>query len=358
MSDSTITYKCPNCGAALKYSAAQKNMCCEFCDSTFDMETLDSYNEILRQEEEQTQPAWNDYVPHTEQDGREQQLFLCQSCGAQLLTDENTVATICPYCGGTTVLSSRVSGELLPDMVIPFKVEKKQAQEIFARFCKGKFLLPRHFVNEQRLEELTGLYVPFWLFDAKAQADCTYNATTVHTYRRGDYRITDTRHYLVRRQGEAEFCRIPVDGSVKMEDDYMEAIEPFDYRDAIDFDAAYLSGFLADKYDVDSQAAMPRANERIKETAAALLRETVHGYASVTNRSSHVGLSDNQIHYALLPVWMLSTKYKNKIYRFAVNGQTGKMVGELPVDNGRFWGLVGAIAGAVALLGAVLAMFL
>lgn len=356
MPEAEIAYKCPNCGATLTYSAKDEKMKCEYCDSVFDVETLEEYDRTLKKEEDKSEPTWEEY--HASGTQEENTLFNCQSCGAQLLTDANTVATICPYCGGATVLAGRVSGNLLPDLVIPFKIDINDAKARLKTYCKGKILLPKNFMNDQRLESVTGLYVPFWLFDAKADAESTYNATRVHAYRRGDYNITETMHYLVRRAGEAEFERIPVDGSVKMDDAYMEAIEPFDYKDAVDFATAYLSGYLADKYDVDSKAAMPRANERIKGTASTLLRETVHGYSSVTQRYSHVDLSEGRIRYALLPVWMLSTKYKNETYQFAVNGQTGKLVGKLPVSEGRFWGLTAAIAGAITAIGTVLAFFI
>ena len=355
MDEQMIGYKCPNCNATLEYSAKGGKMHCDYCDSDFDVEALKEYDEALKEEkseERNREPEWDAYQ-NEEWTEESKAIFACRSCGAELVADENTAATVCPYCGNATVLAGRLSGTLKPDLVIPFKVEKEQAVAALQQFCRRKPLLPKFFLKEHRLESIQGIYVPFWLFDADADADMTYNATRTRSWRQGDYRITETSHFLVRRGGEIGFDRVPVDGSKKMDDTYMEAIEPFNYSEAVDFATAYLSGYLADKYDVDSAAASPRATERIRESTRQTFRNTVIGYDTVTPRHTSIRLSDNTVHYALMPVWMLNTAYRGKTYTFAMNGQTGKFVGELPVDWLKYWLWTGGIAAAVTLVGVI-----
>ena len=360
MDEQMIGYKCPNCNATLEFNAKLGKMHCDYCDSDFDVETLKEYDEALKEEsaeENQKEPEWGDYE-NSEWEEEGKAIFACRACGAELVADENTAATVCPYCGNATVLTGRLSGMLKPDMVIPFKIEKEQAVEALKKFCKRKPLLPKFFLKDHRVESITGIYVPFWLFDATADADISYNATRVRSWRQGDYRITETSHFLVRRGGEIGFDRVPVDGSKKMDDTYMEAIEPYNYGEAVDFATAYLSGYLADKYDVDSAAASPRATARIKESTEASFRSTVIGYSSVTPRHTSIRLSDSKIHYALMPVWMLNTVYRGKTYSFAMNGQTGKFVGELPVDRLKYWLWTGGITAAVTAIGVISALLM
>ena len=355
-----IGYKCPNCNATLEYHAKNGKMRCDYCDSEFDVDTLKEYDEVLNREKDEAnkeEPSFDRYESE-EWNEESKAIFACRSCGAELLADENTAATVCPYCGNATVLTGRLSGMLKPDLVIPFKIERQQAIDALKKFCKGKPLLPKFFLQDHRIEALTGIYVPFWLYDANTDADISYNATRTRSWRQGDYRITETSHFLVRRAGEIGFDRVPVDGSKKMDDTYMEAIEPFDYSEAVDFATAYLSGYLADKYDVDSDTASPRAAARIRESTERTFRNTVIGYETVVPRYTSVKLTDNRVHYALMPVWMLSTVYRGKTYTFAMNGQTGKFVGQLPVDRLKYWLWTGGIAAAVTLIGVVSALLM
>ena len=198
---------------------------------------------------------------------------------------------------------------------------------------------------------MQGVYVPFWLFDCNADGTVHFNATRVSTWRSGDYRYTKTSHFLVIRGGHMAFEKIPVDASEKMDDSYMDSLEPFDYRELTEFGTAYLSGFLADRFDVSAKDSAPRASRRVKQSLEDGLRSTVHGYASVTTRSTDIHTSDSQVKYAMLPVYILNTKYKDKPYFFAMNGQTGKFVGKLPISWGRFFAWAGGIAAAAVALG-------
>ena len=333
-------YKCPSCGGAIEFDSHSQKMKCPYCDTEFDLETLKKYDEQLSKEAEQKDDIsdWQTDPGKQWQEGETDgmNVYTCKSCGGEIVSDENTGATSCPYCGNPVILTERFRGALRPDMVIPFKLDKKAAKEAYYKHIKGRPLLPKVFRRENHIDEIKGIYVPFWLFDADVAADARYKATKVRTWSDSDYDYTETSYYSVDRSGNMSFVSVPVDGSSRMPDDLMESIEPYKVADAVEFRTAYLSGYLADKYDVDAQQSTDRARERMKESAQDVLRDTVKGYASVIPENTNVRISGGDAKYALYPVWILNTTWRGKKYIFAMNGQTGRMTGDLPVDNGAY----------------------
>ena len=333
-------YKCPSCGGAIEFDSHSQKMKCPYCDTEFDLETLKKYDEQLSREAEQKDDIsdWQTDPGKQWQEGETDgmNVYTCKSCGGEIVSDENTGATSCPYCGNPVILTERFRGALRPDMVIPFKLDKKAAKEAYYKHIKGRPFLPKVFRRENHIDEIKGIYVPFWLFDADVAADARYKATKVRTWSDSDYDYTETSYYSVDRSGNMSFVSVPVDGSSRMPDDLMESIEPYKVADAVEFQTAYLSGYLADKYDVDAQQSTDRARERMKESAQNVLRDTVKGYASVIPENTNVRISGGDAKYALYPVWILNTTWRGKKYIFAMNGQTGRMTGDLPVDNGAY----------------------
>ena len=250
--------------------------------------------------------------------------YICNSCGGEIVTDANTAAAACPYCDSPVVMTEQFAGLLKPDFVIPFQMDAKAAKAALTKHYKGKCLLPKVFKDQNHIEEIKGIYVPFWLFDAEAEADIRYRGTRVQTWSDSDYHYTRTSYYSIRRGGTLAFERVPVDGSSKMADDLMESIEPFDFSDAVDFQTAYLAGYFADKYDVDAEQSTDRANLRVRTSTEDTFSSTVRGYASVIPESSSIRLQNGRAKYALYPVWLLNTSWKGQRYTFAMNGQTGK----------------------------------
>ncbi|MDR0814606.1 MAG: hypothetical protein LBN37_02515 [Bacteroidales bacterium] len=351
-------YKCPNCSGAVSFDSGVQKMKCPYCDAEFEIGALqDCQKEVAEQKPDVF--GWEKYGSQSGTDSIETDELdalasnSCPSCGAEIIGDKNTVATVCPYCGNTQIVRERVKDMLKPDFVIPFKLDKKAAKAALVKFQQGKRLLPSLFQSESRLDSITALYVPFWLFDAGADAQIRYKATKIATWADSDYTYTRTSFYTVLRNGALEFQKVPVDGSEKMDDVYMDSIEPFNYAEMVPFNTAYLSGYLAEKFDVDAEAALPRANERIKKTVEDEFRKTVSGYATVTTESAAVQVPKGTVHYALFPVWMLNTKYQGQIYTFAMNGQTGKLIGKLPLDKGKYrkylFGIT-AVAGCILTL--------
>ena len=346
-----LEYKCPCCGGAIHFDSGKQQMACPYCDTTFDVSTLKAYDEELHNLQPE-QMEWNTTAGNQWEIGEEGGLtfYTCQSCGGQVVTDQILAATTCPYCDNPVVVSSRLSGILKPDLIIPFQLDKEAAKQALARHFKGKFLLPKVFRSQNHLDKIKGIYVPFWLFDCDVNAHMSYRGTRLRQWSDSNYRYTETSFFQVIREGGMGFDKVPVDGSQKMPDELMEAIEPFDYSKAVDFQTAYLAGYLADQYDVDAKTSEQRANCRIKNSVEESFRTTVSGFASVTPEASNVQIVKGSSHYALLPVWLLHTTFQGKKYTFAMNGQSGKLVGDLPVAWGRFWGLFAGVFAAVSAL--------
>ena len=346
-----IEYKCPCCDAGLIFGEDSQKMVCQYCDNTFDLETVKEYN-AQQHKADASSVAWDDLQPQPMAAEEEDTLhsFTCPSCAGVLMTDLQTAATFCPYCGNPAVIPNRVSGVLRPDGVIPFRSSKEDAKAAFLRLCKGKPLLPKFFREDQQLEKITGIYVPFWLYDCKSELDGTYKATRIHTWADRDYNYTKTDHYMLTRQAGAAFSGIPMDGSSKMDDTFMESIEPYDYSQIQSFDTAYLSGFLADKYDVEAASGENRIRQRVDSSMNELLQSSLLGYHTVVPTSRQLQVSHSKARYVLLPVWLLNTNYKGKIYTFAMNGQTGKMTGSLPVCPKRTAAWFAGIAAGATLI--------
>lgn len=350
---------CPACGADLDCDFSQAEISCPKCGVEFEKEAIRTYAARLA-EQKADHMTWDVQAGGQWEAGETDGLrvYSCKTCGGEIVADLTTGATACPYCGNPVVLAGFFEGALKPDLVIPFKVDKKGAKEALQNHYKGKRLLPKVFKDQNHIEEVKGLYVPVWLFDADADANLQYRATRLRTWSDSSYNYTETRHYAVLRGGGIGFENVPVDGSTKMDDALMESIEPYDIREAVPFKAAYLPGFLADKYDVDAEASMERANDRIRRSTEDAFRDTVVGYATVTPVNTNIALENGHAKYALYPVWILNTKWNNKKFTFAINGQTGKIAGDLPMDKGLFWKYFFGITGAVGVLTFLLSFLL
>ena len=343
-------FKCPCCGGAIGFDSTIQKMKCPYCDTEFDIETLISYDRELKNERPEDL-TWETQAGGRWQEGETDGLrsYICNSCGGEIVTDANTAADACPYCDSPVVMTEQFAGLLKPDFVIPFQMDAKAAKAALTKHYKGKCLLPKVFKDQNHIEEIKGIYVPFWLFDAEAEADIRYRGTRVQTWSDSDYHYTRTSYYSIRRGGTLAFERVPVDGSSKMADDLMESIEPFDFSDAVDFQTAYLAGYFADKYDVDAEQSTDRANLRVRTSTEDTFSSTVRGYASVIPEYSSIRLQNGRAKYALYPVWLLNTSWKGQRYTFAMNGQTGKFAGDLPMDKGLFWKWFSGVAGGVSL---------
>ena len=331
-------YKCPCCNGSIAFDSGSQKMKCPYCGTEFDVETLKSLDEGLSEERPEDMSwdtsdgaEWNS----TETGGLHS--YVCNSCGGEIVADEVTAATSCPFCDSPVVLTDRLSGSRRPDIVIPFKFDKEAAKKGLAEHLKGKKFLPRVFSSTNHIDEIRGVYIPFWLFGADADADMRYRATKTRCWSDSNYYYTETSYFAVMRSGSLGFDNVPVNGTTKLENDLMESIEPFDMNDSVDFQTAYLAGYLADKYDITAENSVGRANERVKKCTENAFESTVQGYDTVIPQFTGIRLHNGKAKYALLPVWILNTTWNGQKYTFAMNGQTGKFVGNLPTDKAAFW---------------------
>ena len=366
----TVNYQCPACTGPLHFAGASGKLECDYCGSQFDITEIEKLygkkeqqaatasqaaKEKERKEKEQAEKEAQEAAAAgwdlseagsqwTSQEASGLRTYICPSCGAEIVCDETTAATSCVYCGNPTVVPGQFQGMLKPDYVIPFKLDKQQAVNALKLYYKGKKFLPKSFSDGNQINKIQGVYVPFWLFDGSAHGEITMEASRSHITRTSNEEITTTQHFHVERGGDIRFERVPVDGSSKMPDDHMDAIEPFDYSEMREFSTAYLPGYLADKYDVDAEESSKRADLRLENSAVNMLENTVIGYDSKLVTSKNIQLHHGTAKYALLPVWMLHTKWQDKDYLFAMNGQTGKLIGDLPVSKGKFFAWMAGIA--------------
>lgn len=359
MPSQITNYQCPACTGGLHFSSTTGKLECEYCGSSFTIEEIEALYKEKEEAAAQAQAnaentAKPDDIPpeYTDDDWNEENMhaYSCPSCGAELICDNATAATSCPYCGNPTVVPGQFHGTLKPDYIIPFKVDKNAAINALKAHYKGKFLLPKVFSEENHINEIKGIYVPFWLFDADVAADISYDTTKTFATSDGTWETITTNHYKVRRAGLMHFRDVPADSSSKMPDDYMDSIEPFDYRELKPFSTAYLPGFLADRYDVSQEDCAKRAQSRIRTSTESLMNAQVNGYLTVTPTAKKIDFSSQKIKYAMLPVWLLSTQWEGSNYLFAMNGQTGKLVGDLPIDKKKLYLTMAATAIGTALL--------
>lgn len=329
-----IHYKCPHCGADMAWDSESGMLSCASCGHRMKAE---------------------EYADTTASDDLQE--YHCQNCGAILLTDKDTAATTCSFCGAGVVLSDRLTGDSAPSLVIPFTISKERAMEAFKKWCKNGWLTPKGFMTADRVKNITGIYVPFWLYDVEGTAEADATATRVRSYTRGDYLYTETSYFHVYRKMKIGYNKIPADASEKMNDRMMDMLEPYHYEELKDFSMPYLAGFLAERNSYSAEEVFDRAKQRAAAYMEQQLRESISGYTSVTYNFKNTDPECQNARYALLPVWMVCYDYKQAEHTFAMNGQTGKIVGTPPLSKGKMAAWFAGTSGIIFLV-ARLATFL
>lgn len=319
--ETALDNQCPCCGAPLFYNTKDNHFKCEYCDSMFTLKDLEKAKDASFKEtkKDNTNEIYTSYK--------------CGNCGAEIIADEHTASTFCLYCGNAAILKNKLSGEFKPDKMIPFKTDKETAINAFKGLSKGRPLIPKSFISEKNIDKITGLYVPFWLYKIKTSGSLNATGIRVKTWSSGDMRYTKKDFYDLKRTGEMCYEKIPVDGSTRFNNEIMNTIEPFDYNYLIDFNYRYLSGFLSEKYDISKEDCFNIAKDRALESAKSLMYNDMGNYTTKTITSNTISAENQNIEYALLPVWMVNVKYKNKFYLFAMNGQSGEFIGNIPLDK-------------------------
>ena len=380
MATESVNYQCPSCMGPLHFEGADGKLHCDYCGGAFTPaeveaayaakqqkadaqaesdteraeagersdfermgdeaagaasvltnETISAAKEVSASASDPIQ-AYLSRASWNEDEREGMRSFTCSSCGAAVTVDATTAVSECPYCGNPAVVPGTFSNEAKPDFIIPFKVSKEEATSALTSYYKGKKFLPKEFVQSNRIAHMQGVYVPFWLYDGNAEGSATYECKNIRVYTSGDEEVTETDVYEAYREGSLDFERIPADSSAKMPDAHMDAIEPFDFDELVPFSVAYLPGYLAERYDQEADTCQPRAVRRMKGSLEDELQATVTGYDDVTQESINANSEVTGLSQALFPVWLLHTLYKDEDYLFAMNGQTGRFIGDLPVS--------------------------
>lgn len=346
-----VSYKCPSCGGELIFNPKTQKYKCEYCFSDYLQEELEDMNPMEgreRKEESREEDSTGEGV-----------VYQCPSCGAEVVTEETTAATFCYYCHNPVVLSGRVSGAFLPDMIIPFSIDKKQATEKFLEYVRSKKFVPRAFFNKQQIEKISGVYFPYWMVDMDLEGSLQAEGRNLRVWRTGDTEYTETKFYRVEREGKLHLEDITKNALKKADHQLAEGVLPYDVSRVQKFHMGYLSGFLAEKRDIEGKELEQEVRSEAQEYGQKLLRGTVNGYSSVSVKNCHLNQQKENWDYIMLPVWTVTYKGRNgTTYYYAMNGQNGKVYGELPIDYRKVWILGGVITALVLVLGLMGGFFL
>ncbi|MFD2305902.1 ATP-binding protein [Enterococcus termitis] len=359
----TFTHKCPNCGGPLLFDPKDQKFHCEYCLNVYSEAEVTAYEKAQHEahleetsseealtytaESQTGQTSTEEKATYADAAGTDQEqakqedmeLFNCPSCGAQIVTEATTAATYCYYCHNPVVLAGRLSGNFLPEKVLPFAIEKDEAVEKFLAWTKKKWFIPKDFFNKEQIDKMTGVYFPYWVVDATIKGQLNAMGTSLRVWRIGDIEYTETKQFDVTRQGNLSFNELIKNAlSKNTQQKMVETVQPFPINKAIPFKSQYLAGFQAEKRDIEYEAIQHAVQNELKDYSETLLKDTAAGYTTLTKLRTTISLDDEKNHYMLLPIWLVtyrSNEQSKKVYYFAMNGQTGKVSGVLPVSYKR-----------------------
>lgn len=346
-----VTSKCPNCGGGLKFDPDQQKSTCEYCRSQFTSQELEALlnKEDISQEDANKQDSPKEGIPSSDHLAG----YVCDSCGAEVVTEETTSATFCYYCHNPVLLTNRLSGVFKPDKIIPFQYDRKKAIEKFLAWSKTRKFVPPSFYSASQLEKVTGLYIPYWMADYHADIDYAGKGINQRIWVSGTTEYTETKEFAIERRGAIEVDHIHEIALKKIDKKLIASITPFDETQAIDFSMSYLSGFFAEKYDINQDEVKPVIESQARDYVSTLLRDSISGFTQVTEIRNTINMALKGWHYSLFPAWILTYQYRGKNYIYAVNGQNGKAYGELPVNQQKLALASGLIAAGVLVLAVI-----
>ena len=341
-------YTCKTCEAELYWDSSVGALKCEYCDSTF---SPDEFNDVdVSHQKGESAEEYHDQTTD-DSDASELVVYKCTECGAEIVTAKGTVATTCAYCNRAITMSNKMIGNFKPKLLIPFNINKKQAKEIFKKYAKSSFLAPKEFQDDKLLTQMKGLYVPFWLHTFKEDADVQCLCENTTTRRRGDDKVITHYEYQVNMKCKGVFFKLPTDALEKLDNKMMDNVEPFDYANLKEFNPAYMAGFYAEQYTETVDQTFPRAHDRAVESMKREALKSVSEYSSRKIRYFQDDIREHEAEYAMLPIWILNTEYKNQKYTFAINGDTGKITGKIPLSISKLISVIGGSFIATQLIG-------
>lgn len=348
-----VTYKCPSCGAYLVFDPDTQKWGCPFCNSTYEEKTLLDKAEAFEQQAERETP---ETIPTAE---GEQVVYHCPSCGSQIMTDETTVATQCYYCHNPVVLQGKLTADMKPDSVLPFTISKEKAVASFLNWVKGKRFVPAGFFSQAEVETMSGVYYPHFVTSCEIEGSIDGEGRNTSVVDTPKYTITNTEHYHVRREGEMTFNSIMRPALSSVNRKLSDGIHPFPLEEVKPFSGAYLSGFLAERRDIDADTATADVRDEVERYVEPLLTDDIHYGSYSGNTSAKIKKLSSK--YVLLPTWVLTypnRANKNQPYYYAMNGRTGEVCGKLPINKSKLYLTGGLIAAAVFAVGCIISYFL
>ncbi len=311
-------YECPNCGSNVKYNIAAKMMKCDSCDSTFEPSYFD------RQTTQSKQTEYFDTMVYT-----------CPQCGGELIGDVNEAAVFCSYCGTSNILEAKMTQSKRPKYIIPFSKTKEDCKSEYSKFIKRAIFAPNELKKAEYIDGFRSIYMPYWSYEIRQKGNVWFNGKKEH--RSGDYIITD----LYRTSGnlDAAYEGYSMDAASSFDDSLSQAIAPFYYQQKQPFSPAYMSGYYADVADVEqgvySRDAMLFAT---RETTKKVkdINEVDSSVIDTPNNPAQLNTEIADVTNCMYPVWFLSYRNKDRIAYAVVNGQTGKVAADVPIDVKKF----------------------
>lgn len=348
-------YECPNCAGNLKFDIPRQQLYCEHCDTT-----VDPYSFFKEKDAEETvvssadigaeAPDGKEIKEKTwkrkEEEKYEVTVFTCPQCGGQIVSEDTTAATFCSFCGAATILDSRISKERRPGYIIPFTKTKEDCRKAYKKMMRRAVFAPKELKDADQIEKFRGIYMPYWVYSFERKGRTHFAGSRSH--RRGDYRIT--KHYQLDCEIDEEYKGLAYDASASFSDNLSGAIAPFDLKQGKPFVPSFLSGFYADTSDVDRYVYKSDAEDIVVSDgcrrlgANSVCRRYNVGDYSLKNA---VCPNESSVELAMLPVWFLSCRNGDRISYAVVNGQTGKVAADLPVDIKKY--LTGSLLLAIPL---------
>lgn len=318
-----MIYKCPNCHGALEYDPASDKMYCAHCGNDYFMWELDEdaveYHQELPTQSEIKEEKKLDFTEertiYDEPEFIECKVYTCSSCGAELSLSDKEVSTYCAYCGQPTIVYNRVDKTQKPKYIIPFKITKEEAETAIREKLKKGFFIPKEVKNFEA-ERITGIYIPYFLYD-------------ITFYQRRWINVGFNKNSdLV--EGDCNFIQVCQDASDAMNDELACGLEPYDLSGLQDFDAGYLSGFYADRFDLSGLQLTNRVVKKCQQMFDDEVCSRCKGIINKKYANCSPKYAITKADYAFLPVWFMTFRYKDVPYTMMVNGQTGKVTGTVP----------------------------
>lgn len=326
-------FECPSCGGELRFDIASQGMLCPFCNSSYDPKTVKSGHAATEQE-----GVTPEMLGEQDPDTFEATVFSCPQCGGEILSMDNEATSFCSFCGASTILSSRLSQEKKPDYIIPFQVTKDECKNAYTKMMKGAFFAPKELKQEGSIDKFRAIYMPYWVYDMRQNSNLHLMANK--SYRSGNYRITED--YVISGKLDGYYKGVSFDASSSFADNISETIAPYDVKGMSEFTPAYLAGFYADTADVESDLYLPDAEELANESTMKELEKMPELRDKTLKKPKEdqinrvLGTKCNKVDRAMFPVWFLSYRKGDRVAYATVNGQTGKVASDLPVDTKKY----------------------